>query len=227
MTEVRDNGLPGGIETDAAEYALGVMPVPERAVFEARMEADEALARDVDAWVESFATLTEGYAAVTPPPNLLRRIEARIYGGEARPVWRQVLPYLLGALAAAGFAWGAMTLGLLVDVAPEVIRADLPGLSGGAGGRVTIDPDARSMVVEMTTPAPEGRVWQVWLMPVGAAPLSLGVMGPDGAVAVGLSEPLVQRMTGATVAVSDEPEGGSVTGQPSGALHAAGVPLPM
>jgi anti-sigma-K factor RskA len=63
----------------------------------------------------------------------------------------------------------------------------------------------------------------LWLIPEGGQPLSLGVVSAEGVQRRVLEPALALRFAaGATVAVSDEPEGGSPTGQPTGDVLAAG-----
>lgn len=224
MSGSDEDDLPGGLEADAAEYALGVMPEPEREGFELRMEADPDLAQDVDAWTEYFSTLLDGVAPVPVPGNLLRRIEARLHGPERKPAWRLILPYLAGAVAGAVIAWVAMVSGLLVEPEAGDIRAELSGETVFA---VRIDPASRTMWIDGNgQAAPEGRALEAWLIAPGADPLSLGVM-KNGRLVIGLSETLVTLLPGATLAVSEEPAGGSPSGAPTGAVLASGVAIPL
>ncbi len=61
----------------------------------------------------------------------------------------------------------------------------------------------------------------MWLIAGDDAPVSLGVL-PDGPVRLAIAPDLRPRLAGATLAISDEPPGGSPTGQPSGAVLATG-----
>ena len=66
---------------------------------------------------------------------------------------------------------------------------------------------------------PSDRDLELWSIPAGGAPLSLGllVMQPDGSATLVLSdEGLARRAQGAVLAISLEPRGGSTTGAPTG-----------
>lgn len=218
--------LPGGPETDAAEYALGVLPEPERAPFEARMAADPDVAQDVDAWTEYFSTLTDAMPEVAPPARLWKRIEIAVHGQPSPPVWRMLLPYLLGAVGGATLAWLVMVSGVLLeDVGDGRIRADLA--EGELVFAVLIDPPTHTVTLDLVSgEAPEGRALEVWLIPEGEAPISLGLATEDSTFATRLSDAMALQVPGATLAVSEEPPGGSPTGQPTGRILSAGVPIP-
>jgi anti-sigma-K factor RskA len=63
----------------------------------------------------------------------------------------------------------------------------------------------------------------LWLIAGGNAPVSLGVLPDSGIVALAFPVDLKDQLRGATLAISDEPDGGSPTGQPTGAVLATGV----
>ena len=90
MSGPEDTDLPGGWEAAAAEYVLGLLPEDELRAFEARLSQDRDLQQDVEAWSEYFAALTDPVEAVAPPPQLLRRIEDRLFGRKRPSVWQQM-----------------------------------------------------------------------------------------------------------------------------------------
>ncbi|KUF12254.1 anti-sigma factor [Pseudoponticoccus marisrubri] len=222
-----DEGLPGGWQAAAAEYALGLLEGAERQDFEARLAQDPDLRQDVAAWTEYFTTFTDQIAEETPPPALLRRIEAEAFGPPPTPLWRQVLPYLAGAVAGAAMAWAVFVSGVLETGVAE-IRAELEPAQGDLVFAVRIDPPTHTMAVDYVSGTiPEDRVLELWLIPQDANPISLGVMSEAGNLVVVLPDLLAERVPGATLAVSDEPPGGSPTGQPTGRVQAAGEPVPL
>ncbi len=218
-----DRDLPGGWEAGAAEYSLGLMPKDEIAGFEAQLIAEPDLQQDVAAWAEYFACFTDLIPEETPPPQVLRRIEGKVFGAvEKAPVWQQVLPYLIGAVVGVVLAWVVFASGLLEPARP-VLQAEMTG----AGGALTLDARFDSgtgvlTVIRKTGAVGEGRVLELWLMPDDGAPLSLALLrGKETLVALPAS--LLRDLTGARLMVSEEPAGGAPGGLPTGETRAEGV----
>nr|WP_246450684.1 anti-sigma factor [Sphingomonas rhizophila] len=90
----------------------------------------------------------------------------------------------------------------------------------------TYDPASRHLVVAdaAPVPTPSGRSHELWMIPAGGKPVSMGVM-PSGKPMVATIEPAKATafVDGLTLAVSDEPAGGSPTGQPTGDMLASGA----
>jgi len=67
------------------------------------------------------------------------------------------------------------------------------------------------------------RAMELWLIPAGDKPHSLGLISPARPVRIDVPRELAARMTPDTaLAVSMEPPGGSPTGQPTGPVIASG-----
>jgi anti-sigma-K factor RskA len=65
--------------------------------------------------------------------------------------------------------------------------------------------------------AQPGRSYELWMLPEGGVPVSLGVLPERGEQAVALADAALAVLAGASaLAVSLEPAGGSPTGQPTG-----------
>jgi anti-sigma-K factor RskA len=68
-----------------------------------------------------------------------------------------------------------------------------------------------------------GRDFQLWLIQGKNAPISLGVLPAQDKGIIKLSDDLKAKLSGSILAISDEPAGGSPTGQPTGAVLATGA----
>jgi len=66
---------------DAGEYVIGTLTGAERQAFEAQLQADVALQREVHAWQDRLLGLTARVAPVALPPRLWPRIAARLGAG--------------------------------------------------------------------------------------------------------------------------------------------------
>jgi anti-sigma-K factor RskA len=221
----------------AAEYVLRLLDPGQAAECAARVARDPGFAAEVARWEVSLSALDGEFAPEPPPPGLERRIEARLFGapvaaesGIAR-LWRSA--GLWRAVAA-----GALALALFVGVRPPEapVGPDVPRpLLISALQPVEAAVDVELLVYYEAEPAvlnvarvaggpAQGRSHEVWLVPDGNAPVSLGVMPEDGRMRVPVPGDLAARLVpGATLAVSDEPAGGSPTGAPTGAVLAAGA----
>ena len=221
MNAQPDRDLPGGAEAGAAEYSLGLMPKTEIAAFEAQLLAEPDLQQDVAAWTEYFASFTDMIPEEAPPPQVLRRIEGRVFGAEERrPVWRQVLPYVIGAVAGAAIAWVVLTSGLLQPQRPA-LGAHLIG-PGDLVLEAHLAPE--NGVLTMTRiegGVGEGRVLELWLVPEEGTPVSLALLR-SAETLVALPPALTEGLDGARLIITDEPTGGAAEGVPSGPPKAEG-----
>ncbi len=198
----------------AAEYVLGVLPLPDRLAAERRLAEDPDFAARVLDWETRLAPLAEAYAPL-PAPDLLPRIEARLFPAPARPArWRWLLP--LGALAAAASV--AAVLLLTPAPAPPVIATLAAAEAGGPAFEAHSD-GTHLILRRIAGPAPGAQEsYELWAIAPGAAPVSLG-LAPDATTTLTVATP----PAGWTLAISREPAGGSPTGAPTGPVLAAGT----
>lgn len=192
----------------AAEYVLGVLPLAERLAAEARMKTDAAFAERVSLWVAHFAPLNEAYASVPVPPDLLPRIESRLFPKAAalRRGWRL---WLAGAITASVVAIGVFLL--MPQSAPGSVIASLESEGATLVYEARHDGTSLSVTRLAGTAAPEGQTHELWVIAPGAAPVSLGLLGSDP-----LEVEYPRPPAGWVLAVSVEPAGGSPTGAPTG-----------
>ena len=121
----------------AAEYVLGVLALPERLAAETRIKTDTAFAARVTAWEARLEGLNAGYDEA-PAPDLLPRIEARLFPAPAKAK-RSVFGWLMGALTAAGIVIGAVLF--LAPSPPAPIIATL----GAADASLRFEANGREM----------------------------------------------------------------------------------
>ena len=67
-----------------AEYVLGLLGPAEHARVGRLIEADPVLQRERDFWAARFASLDKDFAEVPPPAHVLERVEARLFGVQAK-----------------------------------------------------------------------------------------------------------------------------------------------
>ncbi len=230
-----DNGAPEREDgkLTAAEYVLGVLGGSERRAVERRIASDQVLAREVAFWEKQLGSLADGIPSVAPPASAWTNIAAALDRAEQRAAQRgglwQSLNFWRG-LAVGTSALAAACLAALIYVGavsppPTPLVAQL-GAEGGktgfvaavnsGGGTLTIVPAA-------LLSAEEQKAMELWLIPPGDKPHSLGLIDPNKPVTIKVPQDLVTRVNNeAVLAVSLEPPGGSPTGQPTGPVIANG-----
>jgi anti-sigma-K factor RskA len=208
---------------DAAAYALGALEPSEVEAFREHLE-ECAVCREE---VEALGGTAQALAMAAPQHPVSRRLRRRVLRAVrdeprsqpmARRRWRPVVAWSKhrGALAAAAAA-AVVALAVVAGVelsgpggnaGAKVIHAQVTGISGRAelrivGGRA-------ELIVQHLAPPPPGHVYQVWLKPPHAPPVSASVLfsvDSDGSADVGLPADLRGI---SQVMVTPEPTGGSV-----------------
>lgn len=230
MTDARDSD--GDDVARAGEYALHLMDAQERRAFERRLASEPALRALVREWDEGLVPLADAVAEETPPKRLKGRIEVALFDADASGAtasgaagrgrsWRWPA-FLGGALAAAVLA------AVVVLQAPPLPDGPLLTAEIAAEDRsflflARLDAAGALEVERLEGAPPEGRTHELWLIAEGAeGPVSLGLIPEEGLARIALPERLAAALPGATLAVSDEPAGGSPTGQPTGPVLALG-----
>jgi anti-sigma-K factor RskA len=228
---------PNGEDRDAriAEYVLGTLAGEERAAFEAELARDVSLRRAVAVWSERLQPLADSVAPVAPPVALRDRVLARIGGATATEEgpfsilrW---LAWTFGASALAA-AVAVAAVFLFTPQPPELGGYAMLQESTGSDNVVVfqIDKDRREIVLLAQAPAAgSGKDYELWVIPAGKNPVSLGVLPAGERVARPIDQMRAALIEpGATLAISVEPTGGSTVGTPTGpvlftgAFHPAG-----
>jgi anti-sigma-K factor RskA len=212
----------------AAEYALGLLEGAEAQLAQARMTEDPAFVDLVRAWEAELAGIADEVAPVAPPPRVLAALRRDIFGQQDRRWWQKIglIPSIVGAAAAAMLVLIAVEFGVLDTGAPPVpdYRADLVGEDSDlVVAAAYLDARGELLVDRRAGAARPDRALEVWLIPEGEAPISLGVLPEDRQAALSVPQPARPKLAeGAALAISDEPPGGSPTGAPTGDVLAVG-----
>lgn len=225
----------------AAEHALGLLTGAELMEAHRLAGEDQEFARAVAEWEERLAPLADEARAVEPDPRLWERIRSAIAAGPGvgaevialrrrLTVWRTVA-------AAAGAA--AASLALIVgwqasrEEPVEVARpaerapvmvATLASPEEETSLSVAYDTSDSSLIVTPGRMAgAAGHDHELWIIPAGGQPVSLGLVRADGPQRITVPRQVAPHFRArAGVALSVEPAGGSPTGQPTGPVVASG-----
>jgi len=211
---------PQLLEAVAREYVLGLLPARSRARFARVLSFSLVARRAVTAWERRFAPLAAAVRPVEPPESAWTGIETAL-GLRAAPRVRAagIWPALAAALAIVAVLFA----GLYFSQQPSVERpAYVSVVTDAATGPVWLlqaFTEARALRVSTVNPrpAPAGSSYELWMLPDGGNPVSLGLLPEMGAAQLGLNAAQLGVLTRTmTLAVSVEPAGGSPTGLPTG-----------
>lgn len=222
-----------------AEYVLGVLDADARAAVAREVATNDEAAVAVALWQRRLTPLTDSLPEVAPSPDVWSRIRERLrWDGpgpspESNGLWNS-----LGFWRWLGVGTSVVAMACLVMLLGSPLWSTREGVhgvllvssireeSGAADWTATVDLDRKEIVV---VPAAAIRIsgdrsTQLWLIPAGQAPISVGVFKHDTTTILALSPELLARLgPTAALAVSVEPQGGSPTGQPTGPVIAKGA----
>jgi anti-sigma-K factor RskA len=224
--------MPGRGDWDdlSAEYALGSLSGDELAIAESLARREPAFALMVLGWQQRLAPLVDAMPEVKPPAQVLERIERVLPGmPESDPVGRFAASLLRRVNAwrwvAAAFAIATVALAVLV-VRPDLIHPTQPDKFVAVLGEgeqsprflVTVDLASKQVsVVAVQGIQPHGGDLELWLVRSDTGAKSLGLIPSSGEAHIQLgAQATPALLTGGLLAVSQEPKGGSPTGQPTG-----------
>ncbi len=219
-------------DAEAFEYVVGTGSRTERDSFAREIERDADLARAVRFWEERLAVLAEAVPPAVPSPGLFDEIVGKLgtrdarQGGQvvdltevvrlrrSRKLWRS-------AAAAAGSLAAALAIFIAVErFAAPAGEGDLVAVVNRSGDlpALIVRVDQRAGVVQIRSvaaEAPPDRSLELWSIAPGAAPRSLGLVGP-GTTRVNLSGGAGLISGDVTLAVTVEPPGGAPGGVATG-----------
>ena len=208
---------PENLDLLAAEYVIGALTGGARRSFERRMRRDPFVLRRVQAWEERLTPLALSVQKVEPSPATWPAIAKRVGAGGSPARWRRIAA-ALATIAVLGIGWIVWQ-----DFRPREPQATatLAIEEGAPLWRVDLAAEGDYLEIEAVGAVsyPQDRSRELWALPTGAAPVSLGLLPQTGRIRVALDDRQRAAMARAEqVAVSDEPLGGSPTGAPTGAV---------
>ncbi len=214
----------------AAEYTLRLLSGDEEQAFEARLAGDPALEIEVAQWVHHFAPLSNEFAAVEPSKAIKAKLMTDLFGAAEKPasLWSRLgLWQGLSLVTTATAAFLAFML--VTQPAPEAPQtgplyvSEIVADDNSLRVLAVYDGSTGDLRLNRTAgEAAEGRDFELWAIVGDNAPVSLGVLTDDGTGNIALPEALRGAVGGMVLAISDEPDGGSTTGAPTGAVLAVG-----
>ena len=230
----------------AGEYVLGVLEGDDLADARRALLADSEFAAAVDWWEMKLGAMSEAAGEFVPSPDVLRGILARIEAEDnsdngtltpfiPRQISRSSLAALFGgaALAVAGLVFFVATprQGTLPDqppvvaVAGEQLIAQLADEESGRklAGRIDLE-NTRLALNISGLEAAAGETPELWVIPAGGAPVSLGAIPEAGTFERDISADEARLLVaGSTLAVTFEEDTGQRHQTPTMPILLAGT----
>jgi anti-sigma-K factor RskA len=209
------------------EYMLGTLRGPARRRFERAARDEPMVALRMRMLEREFTPLPAARVGVAPPAGGFARIARDLALPRRRwydriGVWRA---WAVAATAVLVLALGLTVLRPAPETASYPTIATLSGGPGAAPVTASLSQDGRTLVLRAARPVEASRLqsYELWLLPAsGAAPVSMAVLGSLDA-RITLRDALVGALrSGAKLAISVEPAGGSPTGGPTGPVILSG-----
>lgn len=212
---------PDLVDKLAAEYAVGTLRAGARRRFEQILRHDDAVRATVERWQRYLADLPALQPATASLPEILCRVEVQLGWREPTParkaLWQRIWQgtgFWRGATAVAAVV-AAVAIGLNLRLAQQLRDAPVANAvavlqDAQAQAAVLVTWDARTGTLSLkrldATPLNTEQALQLWALPPGGHPQSLGVIGHQRAVRLTVAQPLRQVPA---LAISVEPRGGS------------------
>lgn len=210
----------------AGEYVLGTLASAERVAFEGRLQRDPAAMRAVALWAQHLQPLADAIPPSIPPADLWQRIQREV-GLPTRPKMRAPM-WIAAAVAAALIVVAFLFPDLIFK--PDVNSVAQLAPQGGQPAFVVsvLDDQKKLLIRAANVSAAPNQSYELWAVPQGQAPVSLGVIEATGETERDVAENVRALLTpGATLAVSLEPMGGSPTGSPTTVMFAGTLAPPQ
>ena len=217
---------------EAAEYVLRLMSPAEEMAFEERLSTDSKLEREVAEWVALLAPLSDEIEPIAPPKAVFERLQTDLFGAPETPsLWHRVSLWRPIALVATACAALMALFITFQSPAPEsstiLSKVEHVGELASDDGSLRLlaayDAVTGELRLTRTDGAPaQGRDFELWAVLGDGNPRSLGLLADGRSSTIAIAEELRASIPDVTLAVSDEPDGGSTTGLPTGPVLALG-----
>lgn len=208
---------PQLLDALAREYVLGTLRGHARVRFARVLASSLPARRAVLNWEQRLAPLARAVPPAEPPPHVWANIEAATGGARPKARGGGIWPALAAGLAALAILFGGLYLGQQPQIDQARYVSVITDTTTGPIWLLQAFAEELRVSTVNPRPVPAGNSYELWMLPDGGMPVSLGLIPGTGNAALPLNAQalavLAQTMT---LAVSLEPAGGSPTGQPTG-----------
>jgi anti-sigma-K factor RskA len=217
----------------AGEFVLGVLDTVQYRAAQARVESDRAFAQRVAEWERRLGPWLADIEPVKAPEQVWSRICARLGWNEGARApsgfWQTLGFWRAATVLSTVVAVAAIVWTLQIAHPPEAGLKPVTPLAhddGTPGWLASVDSSRGTVLMVPVPSAPDsqGRVTELWLIPAGKAPRSLGLVSINKSYTVTVPEDVrAALVAGSVLAVTLEPATGVPHAAPSGPIIAKGV----
>jgi anti-sigma-K factor RskA len=237
----------------AGEFVLGVLDIVQYRAAQARVDSDHAFAQRVAEWERRLGPWLADIEPVKAPEQVWGRICARLgwnEGARAPSGFWQSLGFWRAAtvlstvVALAAIVWSLQIAHTPTSQVPPIVLQPPPAQpepgakpvtplshdDGTPGWLASVDSSRGTVLMVPVPSAPDsqGRVTELWLIPAGKAPRSLGLVSINKSYTVTVPEDVrAALVAGSVLAVTLEPATGVPHAAPSGPIIAKGAIQPL
>jgi len=215
----------------AAEYVLGTLRGPARRRFERLCTSSAAARGAMHRWEDDWSVLSGSLRPIQPSERVWENVSRRLFG--ARSAAPRVSRWRTWQLAAAASLIAvALIVGLIVhEQQPPLQTLAVLGTDNAHPlWRIERRQELAALTIRVVGPVQRqpGKAYELWALPRGGQPVSLGLLPAGGTYERTLNGAQRAALLAADkVAVSVEPPGGSPTGSPTGpVIIVANLPAP-
>lgn len=212
----------------AAELALGLASKEDAETGHRRSATDRIFAGKLAFWQERLAAMTDTIDPVKPPARVKKKLFAQLFPKARVSLLQRVWLWQGIAMASLLFA-GYLGVQLLeINTRPDrpsvVYAAQMQSADSPLQILAVVEPSTNEIALRRVAgDTIQGRSFELWAILPDQAPISLGVL-PEGETArIAVPAELRNQTARITLAITDEPLGGSPTGGPTGDVLAAGA----
>ncbi len=215
----------------AAEYVLGTLHGAARKRFERLLGQSPDLRYRVTEWEERINPMAEGLEQIEPPKAVWKELQRKTAPRQKTGLWdnlnfwRSFGLVTASALIVFSFLLGRFTNQPTAQDLVYVVQGD----RSQAEWVVSASFQTRNLTMKAISPPdmPAGLVCELWMVPEGGAPRSIGILPDTGVKQVSIDSQLESYIRKANIAVSIEPTGGSPEKKPTGKIVSRGPWLPI
>jgi anti-sigma-K factor RskA len=210
---------PEIIDPLAAEYVLGTLRGAARRRFESWRASFPLVQERCRFWEENLMPLANGLRPTQPPAHVWQGIRARLNLSRGEEPRRRRPARVLAIAASVLLVAGLSALLYWRSIQPTISElATISDTSGQPMWRIEIYGARAQMILHagQLRARPVDRDYELWALPTGGKPVSLGVMPIAGTTQRTLTPAQQQALANTQqIAVTVEQKGGSPTGQPT------------